>query len=99
MTISAVVWADAPGLVFRGEKDKGKLTVEIAPDAPVGPHLVRIYTAQGASAPRFFFVSAGIKLLSVIMANFAAVCAGLALKSCGINRTAVFTTFCAFPEF
>src|SRR4051812_29424531 len=48
------VWTDTPGLAIRAEKEKGKLTVEIAPDAPVGPHLVRLFNAQGASAPRLF---------------------------------------------
>src|SRR4051794_7449645 len=52
------VWADTAGLAFRAEADKGKLTVEIAKDAALGPHLVRLFNAQGASSPRFFFVSA-----------------------------------------
>lgn len=52
------VWVDAPGLTFRPEGEKGKLTVEVAADAPLGPHLVRFYNGQGASTPRFFFVSA-----------------------------------------
>src|SRR3954464_12110527 len=52
------VWADTPGLAFRAETAKGKLTVEIAKDAPLGPHLVRLFNGQGASLPRFFFVSA-----------------------------------------
>lgn len=59
------VWADTPGLAFRAEKEKGKLSVEIAQDAALGPHLVRVFNAQGASAPRFFFVSAEHELLEV----------------------------------
>lgn len=51
------VWTDTPGLTIHPEKEKGKLSVEIAGDAPLGPHLVRFYNAQGASVPRFFFVS------------------------------------------
>jgi hypothetical protein len=57
------VWADTPGLAFRAEPEKGKLTVEIAQDAALGPHLVRLFNAQGASSPRFFFVSAERELL------------------------------------
>jgi hypothetical protein len=57
------VWADTPGLAFRAEAEKGKLTVEIAQDAALGPHLVRLFNAQGASSPRFFFVSAERELL------------------------------------
>src|SRR4051794_39324713 len=52
------VWTDTPGLAFRAEDEKGKLTAEIAADAALGPHLVRLFNAQGASSPRFFFVSA-----------------------------------------
>jgi hypothetical protein len=59
------VWADTPGLAFRAEKEKGKLSVEIAKDAALGPHLVRVFNAQGASAPRFFFVSADPEILEV----------------------------------
>src|SRR3954471_4563459 len=59
------VWADTPGLQFRAEPEKGKLTVEIAKDAVLGPHLVRLFNAQGASAARFFFVSADAEILEV----------------------------------
>ncbi|HEV7402828.1 MAG TPA: PPC domain-containing protein [Chthoniobacteraceae bacterium] len=58
-------WADTPGLVFRAAKEMGKLTVEIAQDAAPGPHLVRLFNAQGASAPRLFFVSAEPEILEV----------------------------------
>src|ERR1700761_2109285 len=47
----------------------------------------------------FDLVSAGIIARSVMMAYFAAVCAGEALRSAGINRTAALTTFCALPLF
>jgi hypothetical protein len=57
------VWADTPGLAFRADAEKGKLSVEIAKDAPLGPHLVRLFNAQGASSPRFFFVSAEQELI------------------------------------
>src|SRR6185436_3099333 len=51
------VWIDAPGITFRASTTKGKFDVEIAKDAPPGPHLVRLFNEQGASAPRFFVVS------------------------------------------
>lgn len=51
------MWVDAPGITFKPAKVAGKFDVEIAMDAPVGPHLVRLCNEQGASAPRFFIVS------------------------------------------
>jgi hypothetical protein len=53
----AKVWADAPGIVFKPETNGGKFTVEVAPDAPAGPHLVRVYNEQGSSAPRFLIAT------------------------------------------
>ena len=35
---------------------KGVYTATIAKDAPLGPHLIRIHNADGASQPRMFFV-------------------------------------------
>ena len=51
------VWVDTPGVVFNAETNSGKFTVEIATDAPVGPHLVRVFNEQGASGPRFLIVT------------------------------------------
>lgn len=51
------VWTDTPALAFKADKDKGKYNVEIAKDAPPGPHLVRLYNDEGASTLRFFLVS------------------------------------------
>jgi Bacterial pre-peptidase C-terminal domain len=51
------VWVDAPGIVFNSETNAGKLTVEIATNAPAGPHLVRVFNEQGASGPRFLIVT------------------------------------------
>src|SRR5438093_4670994 len=51
------VWVDAPGIMFHTETNVGKLTVEIATNAPAGPHLVRVFNEQGASAPRFLIVT------------------------------------------
>ena len=57
------VWVDAPGITFNAAKTKGKFDVEIAKDAAPGPHLVRLFNEQGASAPRFFIVSSEPELL------------------------------------
>lgn len=59
------VWVDAPGITFKAGKVKGKFDVEIAQDAAVGPHLVRLFNEQGASAPRFFIVSSEPELAEV----------------------------------
>jgi hypothetical protein len=53
----AKVWMDAPGVVFRPETNSGNFTVEVAAEALVGPHLIRLFNEQGASAPRFFVVT------------------------------------------
>ena len=51
------VWVDVPGVIFKPGKSDGNFDVEIAKDAAPGPHLVRLFDAHGASAPRFFIVS------------------------------------------
>ncbi len=51
------VWVDAPGVVFKPGKNKGTFDVEIAKDAVPGPHLIRLFDARGASAPRYFIVA------------------------------------------
>ena len=51
------VWVDVPGIRFIAETNSGKFTVEIATNAPVGPHLVRVYNDEGASGPRFLIVT------------------------------------------
>src|SRR3989442_5489113 len=53
----AKAWMDAPGVVFKPETNNGKFTVEVAADAPVGPHLIRMFNEQGASAVRFLIVT------------------------------------------
>jgi hypothetical protein len=52
------VWTDDARLQFKAEKDKGKFSVIVAPDAEPGPRLVRLYNAEGASTVRYFIVSA-----------------------------------------
>ena len=51
------VWVDSPGILFKPETNSGKFMVEVATNAPVGPHLVRVYNAKGASRPRFLIVA------------------------------------------
>ncbi len=51
------VWTDDARIQFKAEKDKGKFSVIIAPDAEPGPRLVRLHNAEGASTVRFFIVS------------------------------------------
>ncbi len=53
----AKVWVDAPGIVFKAETNSGKFSVEVAADAPVGGHLVRLYNDQGVSGLRFIVVT------------------------------------------
>ncbi len=50
------VWTDDPALVFRPGATNGSFEVEIGPGALVGPHLVRAYNKDGASAPALFVV-------------------------------------------
>jgi len=56
-------WVDAPGIVFKALPKAGEFDVEIAPDAAPGPHLIRLFNGEGASAPRFFIVSAAPETL------------------------------------
>ena len=45
------VWTDAPGIVFTAGKDAGKFHVAVAADVAEGPHLIRAFNDEGASAP------------------------------------------------
>ncbi len=56
------VWVDAPGIVFKPETNSGKFSVEIAANAPVGPHLIRAFNEQGSSGPRFLIVTSDPQL-------------------------------------
>ena len=56
------VWVDASGIVFKPETNSGKFSVEIATDAPVGPHLMRAFNEQGSSGPRFLIVTSDPQL-------------------------------------
>jgi hypothetical protein len=51
------VWVADPGIRFEPTTNKGMFTVTVTPDASIGPHFVRAYNAEGASAPRFLIVT------------------------------------------
>jgi hypothetical protein len=50
------VWTDSPALRVEVGKAAGALTIHVAKDAAPGPHLLRLYNADGTSALRCFFV-------------------------------------------
>jgi hypothetical protein len=52
----AKVWIDCPGVEFTASDKPGIFNVTIAKDAPLGPHSLRIFNADGASPPRLFVV-------------------------------------------
>ncbi len=56
------VWTDDARVQFKADKDKGKFSVIIAPDAEPGPRLVRLYNAEGASTVRYFIVSDSLEM-------------------------------------
>ena len=53
----AKVWLDTAGILFKPETNSGKFSVEVTTNAPVGPHLIRLFNEQGASALRFLIVT------------------------------------------
>ena len=50
------VWTSSPHLTVQPGKDKGKLTIKIAPETPPGTYWLRCYDAQGAGQLRPFIV-------------------------------------------
>jgi hypothetical protein len=49
-------WTDAPGLKFEAGEKNGTFNVQIGEAVEPGPHLVRLYNGEGASALRLFMV-------------------------------------------
>jgi hypothetical protein len=49
-------WSEPPGLVFKTDTNKNKVTIEIPSDVAPGARLVRVYNDDGADEPRFFVV-------------------------------------------
>lgn len=52
------LWVSAPGIHFAATTNKGSLQVIVDAKASVGPHFVRSFNDEGASAPRFLIVTA-----------------------------------------
>jgi hypothetical protein len=50
-------WADTSGIQFTATPITGVFNVDLAANVAPGPHLVRLFNEQGASAPRFLIVT------------------------------------------
>jgi hypothetical protein len=50
------VWIEGPGVEIRADKEKGKLMVVVAADAPPGLRWARLYDEEGATALRPFVI-------------------------------------------
>lgn len=48
---------DLPGVTWEATTNSGVLTVRVASSAPVGAHVIRASSPEGASAPRFLILS------------------------------------------
>ena len=59
------VWIDCDGVRFEPQTNKGVFNVTIEAGAPIGPHLVRMFNADGASAPKYFVVGSGEEISEV----------------------------------
>ncbi len=49
-------WVDGKGIEVRPGKDRGRFTVSVSPDVPVGVYWLRLFDKEGASSPRPFLV-------------------------------------------
>jgi hypothetical protein len=49
-------WSEPPGLIFKTDTNKSKVTIEIPADTKPGARLIRIYNNDGASDAKFFVV-------------------------------------------
>jgi hypothetical protein len=50
------IWTDSPEITAIAQTNKSKVSLTISSNAVPGPHLLRVYNVDGASAPRTFFV-------------------------------------------
>ena len=48
---------DIPGVTWEATTNTGVITVRVSPKAPVGPQLIRAFSPEGVSAPRFLILS------------------------------------------
>lgn len=58
-------WVDSTAIHVKAAKEKGALTIQIDPTATVGPHLLRLYTEDGASALRCFVIGDSLEALEI----------------------------------
>ncbi|MFN4260473.1 MAG: PPC domain-containing protein [Gemmataceae bacterium] len=49
-------WVDRPGVTVQADKTKGKLSVQVSPEAVPGVYWLRLHDDEGASTPRPFLV-------------------------------------------
>ncbi len=59
----AKVWASHPGIVAKAAAEKGKVTVAVAAETPLGVHYLRFHNKDGADALRPFVVGTLLELL------------------------------------
>jgi hypothetical protein len=59
------VWTDSPGIVFAPAKDARTFDVTVAADVKPGPHLIRAFNDDGASAPISMVVDRVPQILEV----------------------------------
>lgn len=50
------IWTDCSGITFAATTNVGKFSVEVSREAPIGPHLLRLYNPEGASGPHIFLI-------------------------------------------
>ncbi len=48
---------DGPGVSLAATTNRGSVEITVAPDAAVGPRLVRAFNSEGAGAPRFLVIT------------------------------------------
>jgi hypothetical protein len=48
---------DIPGVTWEATTNTGVITVRVSPKAPVGPQVIRAFSQEGVSAPRFLILS------------------------------------------
>jgi Bacterial pre-peptidase C-terminal domain len=58
-------WITGPGVEIRAEKEKGKLSVTVAADAPSGLRWLRLYDEEGATALRPFVIGSLPEIVEV----------------------------------
>ncbi|HWB06210.1 MAG TPA: PPC domain-containing protein [Verrucomicrobiales bacterium] len=93
------VWADEPGIVFTSGKKAGEFHAAVAAGVRPGPHLIRAFNGEGASAPISLTVSGRHETLETepnddfrkpqVLADSTATCNGRLDKSDDVDSYAV----------